>query len=113
VTTLLSIIETELYLSQAGRLMSEEERDHVVDTVAANPAGGVVIKGTNGLRKLRVPLRGRGKRGGGRVVYWFHSERYPAMLMFIFAKNASQDLSSAERKALIRAIDGLVEDFGG
>jgi len=113
VTSLLSIIETDLYLSQAERLMSEEERDHVVDTVAAGPAGGVLIKGTNGLRKLRIPLRGRGKRGGGRVVYWFHSERFPAMLMFVFAKNASQDLSSAERKALIRAIDGLVEDFGG
>ena len=112
-TSLLSIIETELYLSQAKRLMSEEERDHVVDTIPANPAGGVVIKGTNGLRKLRIRLRGRGKRGGGRVVYWFHSKCYPAMLMFVFAKNASQNLSSAERKALIRAIDGLVEDFGG
>ena len=112
-TSLISVIETDLYLALATRLMSETEREHVVDTIAANPAGGVVIKGSNGLRKMRIPLQGRGKRGGGRVIYWFHSERYPAMLMFVFAKNASKDINSAERKALIRAIDGLVEDFGG
>jgi hypothetical protein len=112
-TPLLTIVETPLYLARAERMMSEAEREHVVDTVAADPAGGAVIKGTNGLRKMRIPLQGRGKRGGGRIVYWFHSQRYPAVLMFVFAKGASQDLSSAERKMLIRAIDGLVEDFGG
>lgn len=112
-TSLISVVETELYMARATKLMSDAEREHVVDLIAADPTAGVVIKGTNGLRKMRIPLRGKGKRGGGRIVYWFRSEDYPVYLMFVFAKNASQDLSGSERKALIRAIDGLVADLGG
>lgn len=44
--------------------MSEEERTAVVNALAAAPDAGVLIKGTGGLRKLRIPLAGRGKRGG-------------------------------------------------
>lgn len=51
--------------------MSEEERTAVVNALAATPDAGVLIKGTGGLRKLRIPLAGRGKRGGARVIYWF------------------------------------------
>ena len=112
-TSLISIVETELYLSRATKLMSDAEREHVVDVIAADPAGGVIIRGTSGLRKRRIPLGGKGKRGGGRVVYWFQSQDHPVFLMFVFAKNAAQDLSGAERRALIRAIDGLVADLEG
>ncbi len=34
-----------------------------------NPLSGDVIQGTGGARKLRIQLEGRGKRGGGRVIY--------------------------------------------
>lgn len=92
--------------------MSEEERWAIVDLIAANPDGGVVVPGTNGLRKLRTALKGRGKRGGGRVIYWYHSKGYPAVLLFVFAKNEAEDLSAGRRKFLARIAAGLIEDFG-
>jgi hypothetical protein len=64
-----SVVETHAYLARAEKLMTPAEREAVVDMVAANPAAGMVIPGLAGLRKLRVPLEGRGRRGGGRVVY--------------------------------------------
>lgn len=112
-TSLLAVVETELYISQASKLMGEAERTAIVDAVAAAPMMGVLIKGTKGLRKMRVPLQGRGKRGGGRVIYWFHSEGYPAVLLMVYAKNTASDLTNAQRKRLAVLTEALLDDFGG
>jgi hypothetical protein len=113
VTNLNSVIETELYLARAGKLMSEVERETVVDMIAANPAGGVVIPGTGGLRKMRIPLQGRGKRGGGRVIYWFYSENFPVVLLLAFAKNEAEDISPDRRRKLMALGAVLLEQLGG
>jgi hypothetical protein len=97
-TFLLTVIETDSFLAAAMRLMSEQERAKVVDMVAANPEGGVLVRGTGGLRKLRIPLKGRGKRGGGRVIYWYHSEGYPAALLTVFAKSEAPDLTVTQQR---------------
>lgn len=112
-TKLNAVSETRLYLARAERLMSEAEREQVVNVIAADPTAGIVIKDTGGLRKIRVPLEGRGKRGGARIIYWFHSKDYPIVLMLVFAKNEADFLSPDERKMLIRAAAGLIDDFGG
>jgi len=110
-TSLLGVIETNPYLADAKRLMSEAERAEVVDTIAAEPEAGVLVRGTEGLRKMRIRLRGRGKRGGGRVIYWYQSQGYPAVLLAVFAKNEASDLSAARWKGLARVAAGLIEDF--
>lgn len=106
-----SVVETPAYLSRAERLMSAEERAAVVDAVASAPEGGVLIQGTGGLRKMRIPLSGRGKRGGGRVIYWFHSAGFPAVLLWVFAENEASDLTAAQREALASASHDLSSDF--
>ena len=111
-TTLLSVIETRPYLADAERLMSEVERSKVVDTIAAAPESGVVIKGTSGLRKMRIPLQGRGKRGGGRVVYWYHSQGYPAVLLTVFAKNEADDLTAYQRKRFAAIGAAVIDQLG-
>jgi hypothetical protein len=111
-TSLLAVVETELFIAQAAKLMTEAERSAVVTAVAAAPMMGVLIKGTKGLRKMRIALQGRGKRGGGRVVYWFHSEGYPAVLLMVYAKNAASDLTNEQRNRLIAISETLLDDFG-
>jgi hypothetical protein len=110
--TLVGVIETGPYLAEAERLMSMEERAAVVDAIAADPGGGVIVPGTGGLRKLRIPLGGRGKRGGGRLIYWYHSEGCPVVLLFVFAKNQAEDLAPGRRKMLMRIAASLDEEFG-
>jgi hypothetical protein len=111
-TSLLCVIEMETFLRAAERLMSEEERAKIVDIVAADPAGGVVIPGTGGLRKLRIALKGRGKRGGGRVVYWYHSEGNPAALLTVFAKGDASDLTAQQRRSFIAIGAAILEQLG-
>ena len=84
----------------------------IIGDVAAAPMMGVLIKGTKGLRKMRIPLQGRGKRGGGRVIYWFHSEGYPVVLLTVYAKNQASDLTDGQRRQLIAISEKLLSDFG-
>jgi hypothetical protein len=108
---LISIVETPTYLADAQKLLSDEERMNIVDTLASNPTQGVLIKGTGGLRKMRIGFGGRGKRGGGRVIYWFHSDGFPVVLLAMFAKSEASDLTASERAGLARVAYQLLEDF--
>ena len=83
------------------------ERDWaVIERIAMHPEAGKVIKGAGGLRKIRVALPGRGKRGGARVIYFWRREK---LLLFldIYAKNEREDLSAGELAGLVKQIEGL------
>lgn len=110
-TQLVTVVETPVYLAKASKVMAPDELSDVVNMIAAAPLSGDVIKGTGGLRKLRVGLEGRGKRGGGRIIYWFYNDGFPAVLLWAFAKNESSDLTMAQRAALRKATAGLLDDF--
>ena len=112
-SALIAVVETGAYLAKASRIMADAERAHVVDVVAARPNAGVILGGSRGLRKLRIPLAGRGKSGGGRTIYWFHSLGFPAVLLWVFAKNEADNLTAAQLKRLVGEADWLIEDFGG
>lgn len=76
--------------------------------LAAYPKAGDLIEGTGGIRKLRWGRSGRGKRGGVRVIYYYHSELMPLYLLTMFAKNKQDNLSKAERNELAKLADILV-----
>jgi len=67
-----------------------------------------LIEGTGGIRKLRWGRSGRGKRGGVRVIYYYHSELMPLYLLTLFTKNKQDNLSKAERNELEKLVDILV-----
>lgn len=71
----------------------------------ANPQAGDVIEGTGGARKLRIQLEGRGKRGGGRVIYLDVFEKEHLYLLFAYPKNVQDDLSPDQKKAIKKMID--------
>jgi hypothetical protein len=106
-----SVIETDSYLSKAEKIMSVAERESVISIISATPTRGDVIPGSGGLRKLRIPLQGRGKRGGGRVIYWYYNEGYPAILMWAFAKNEATDLSPTQKKLLATVAETFTTQF--
>jgi hypothetical protein len=73
----MSVVETAEFLRTARPLLSESERAELVAFVAANPEAGEIIPDTGGVRKIRWALPGMGKRGGARVIYYYHNERLP------------------------------------
>ena len=71
-----------------------------------NPEAGDVIQGTSGLRKVRFAdaRRGRGKRGGLRVIYYWKISDNQFWLFTIYDKDEVSDLTADERKALARLL---------
>jgi len=106
---LMTVAELPEYQRRAEKLLSEDERHNIVSYLAAFPKDGDLIRSTGGVRKLRWGRGGRGKSGGVRVIYYFHSEHMPLYLLTLFAKNERADLSRAERNELARLVDILVE----
>lgn len=109
---LITVAETLEYIRCADRLLSAADRMDVVAYLAANPRAGDLMQGTGGVRKLRRGRGGRGKSGGVRVIYYFHSDAMPLYLLTVFGKNERANLSKAERNALaelVRALKTMVE----
>lgn len=71
-------------------------------TLMKNPEAGEVIEGTGGLRKLRFAdaRRGKGTRGGLRVIYYWWSAGMQFWLYTLYDKDEMADLTAGERKAL-------------
>ena len=68
-----------------------------------NPKAGDVIRDTDGLRKVRWSIQGRGKRGGVRVIYFHVDELAQVRLLLIYRKGIKDDLTARE-KAVLRDI---------
>ncbi|MDI1277823.1 type II toxin-antitoxin system RelE/ParE family toxin [Methylobacter sp.] len=68
----------------------------------ANPEIGDVIEGAGGLRKMRQGdlRRGKGKRSGLRIIYFWWETGRQFWLFTLYDKNELDDLSPTERKAL-------------
>jgi hypothetical protein len=108
---MITIAEVPEYIRQADKLLSVAERQDVLSYLSAHPKSGDLIEGTGGVRKLRWGRGGRGKSGGVRVIYYYHSELMPLYLLTLFAKNEQDNLTKAERNELANLVDILVSTW--
>ena len=83
----------------------------MISFLAANPDAGEIIPGTGGGRKLRWGVKGRGKRGGVRVIYYYHNELLPLFLLNVFAKNEKANLTHAERNKMRMLLPRLIAGY--
>jgi hypothetical protein len=98
----ITVVETGSFIKQAAALWSATELDDLKDYVARNPLAGDEIPGTGGLRKLRWGRAGMGKRGGARVIYYYHNEMAPVYLFMAYAKAAQENPSPAAMAILTK-----------
>jgi hypothetical protein len=79
-TRAITVAETLPFLRAAARLWDEDERNAFVDYIALNPDAGDVIPDSGGIRKVRWSRSGTGRRGGVRVIYFYHDDTMHAAL---------------------------------
>ncbi len=67
-----------------------------------HPDAGDVIEGTGGLRKIRHAdeKRGKGKRGGLRIIYYWWQTGRQFWLFTVYNKNEMDDLTADQRGTL-------------
>lgn len=76
-------------------------------SIATNPEAGDLIPGAGGIRKMRWkdPRRGKGKRGGLRVIYYCFLSDEEIWLLTLYDKNEAIDLTKEQRDQLRRALE--------
>jgi mRNA-degrading endonuclease RelE of RelBE toxin-antitoxin system len=107
----MTVVETPFFLRKAAILLNEEERSELVVFLGMNPEAGELVPETGGVRKVRWAAQGKGKRGGVRVIYYFHSETFPLFLLTVYAKNQRANLTKAERNEFKRLVPLLVKTY--
>jgi len=85
-------------------LFTEQDVFELELVLMADPEAGNLIPGAKGLRKIRRPLTGRGKRGGARVIYYLVISDHQILLLYVYAKNQQGDLTSAQAKQLAQLV---------
>jgi len=96
------IVSLSRYESQVSALLSEEEQMAMEFFIACAPEDHPVIPGAGGFRKARWARRGKGKRGGLRVVYFYLPEPGRIYLAAIYAKSRQDTLSAADQNVLAK-----------
>jgi hypothetical protein len=99
----ITVAETPLFLRQAADIWDEAEHDAFVTYIASYPEAGDVIPETGGVRKVRWTRAGSGKRGGTRVIYFYHDAGRPLYLLMVYAKARREDMTADEKRA-VRAL---------
>ena len=83
-----------------------------VDYIAGNPEAGDIIVGTSGARKIRwTGDSNKGKRGGVRVIYYYHDSNMPIFLFTAYGKQHKANLSKLERSSLKIIIKQIVDNY--
>ena len=103
-------IETPQFCAWRERNLDDREFQALQIRLIADPRAGDLIRGTHGLRKVRIPLRGRGRRGGGRVIYCWWTREERCYLLYGYAKSEQSDLTAAQLRRLARAMIEEMKD---
>ena len=98
------IVETPVFTRRLTRLMNDEVYRELQEELVRHPDGGDLIPGSGGLRKLRWKGRGRGKRGGLRIIYYWNVPDRIFMLL-PYSKNETADLTKDQIKVLRQLVE--------
>ena len=90
-------------------MLKDEEYQEFQVRLAENPGLGALIKGGGGIRKIRVAVGSRGKRGGARVIYYWAVRRNLIVLLYAYSKNVAQNLTPKQVAQLAKMVK---EEFG-
>ena len=103
-TISMRFVETPVFTKRVKELLADEDYRALQVALLLRPEQGPVIKGSGGLRKVRWARKGAGKRGGIRVIYYWHPEDQVFYMLFAYEKTAQADLTPQQLKILARLV---------
>jgi hypothetical protein len=96
----LEFVHLSTYRRSTHDLINEDGQRAIEQALLVSPEAGAVVAGTGGVRKLRVALEGRGKRGGARLIYYYRASKGRIYLILAYAKGRKENLTPAERQTM-------------
>src|SRR5271169_697240 len=103
----MEFIEAPAFTRYLSDYLSDDEYRALQKQLGLGPDVGDLIPGTGGFRKIRWAdkSRGKGRRGGLRIIYYHFTEDHQIWFMTLYGKNEAADLMPGEKKALKAAIE--------
>ena len=95
-----AVLQLPKFKAEAAELIGAEGIEAVAAYLAERPTAGQIIPSSGGARKLRWAAKGKGKRGGARIIYVYVVVAARIYLLRCYAKNVKTDLTAYERKEL-------------
>lgn len=93
-------VELTPFVAFRAEHWTDEDLRALRSYLLVSPDAGDLLRGGSGLRKLRWSAQGRGKRGGARVVYYWHVPGERIYLIYGYVKSEREDLTPQQIKAL-------------
>jgi hypothetical protein len=103
---MLSFIETKLFTKLVREHLSDEEYAQLQEALIRDPEAGDLIPGSGGVRKVRWGVKGRGKRGGIRVIYYARTRQGQIWMLTLYAKNVAETIPAHLLRQIKEEIDG-------
>lgn len=102
----MEFIEAPAFSRYLSSYLGDEDYRALQEKLAASPALGDVMPDTGGFRKLRWadPRRGKGRRGGLRIIYYYFAADDQIWLVTLYGKDEASDLTAKEKKTLKAAV---------
>jgi hypothetical protein len=97
-------IETPIFTRQIVEQLNDDDYAAMQIAMILRPHFGRVIRHSGGLRKLRWPIPGGGKRGGLRVIYYWHEATETFYMLYAYGKSEREDLTVQQLRILSRLV---------
>lgn len=104
-STNITFIESPVFSKLIYDYLGEEEYAALQWTLAVRPEQGKIIPGSGGLRKMRWAAKGRGKRGGTRIIYYWRQADGEIWMLTIYAKNEEENIPAHILKKIKEAME--------
>ena len=100
-----TVVETLVFQKQWPLYWSEEERGEFSAYISEFPNSGDVVPQSGGIRKVRWRRAGTGKSGGVRVIYFTRTAEEEVVLLLIYAKSKTDNITGPKLKEIRRVIE--------
>jgi hypothetical protein len=101
-------IETPEFVDKVDKLDILDDLYRLQGELLLNPMKGKVEKGAGGARKIRMAVRGRGKSGGARIIYYYVDLRGEIWFLDAYVKKDKESLTDKEKYRLFRFIKEVI-----
>jgi len=97
--------ETSIFTKQINGLINDDEYKELQNFLLKTPDTGAIIQGSGGIRKLRWKQSGQGKRGGFRVIYFWHVSDDVFLMLLAYPKNVQDNLTNEQLTILKKTVE--------
>ena len=103
----MEFIEAVAFTKYLYDYLSEDEYIGLQGFLLQYPESGKIVRGSDGVRKVRWVMAGRGKSGGVRVIYYFKKQDNEIWLLTIYSKSEMENIPAHVLREIAKEIENV------